>query len=60
MLNVDGVINIQDTASRLDFINTADSEEPYIEIQRGSKLAGSLDPDYFPRAFPTLFPYSLG
>lgn len=35
-------------------------EGPYIHISRGDNCADGLDTRFFAKAFPTLFPYSLG
>ena len=62
MLDMDHVTNPQHGATRLEFIRNALSETPYIRTSRGrdSVFADSMDPEFFPRTFPTLFPFGLG
>jgi hypothetical protein len=33
---------------------------PYIHIRRGNEFADTNDPQFWPKTFPTLFPYSVG
>ncbi|KID59322.1 arrestin domain-containing protein, partial [Metarhizium hybridum] len=34
--------------------------EPFIQVSRGDDFADTLEPSFFPKAFPTLFPWGLG
>jgi hypothetical protein len=36
------------------------SERPFIWVSRGSEFADGFSPDYFPKTFPTCFPYGRG
>jgi hypothetical protein len=36
------------------------SERPFIRISRGSEFADAFSPDYFPKTFPSCFPYGRG
>lgn len=36
------------------------SERPFIRVSRGREFADAFSPDYFPKTFPTCFPYSHG
>jgi hypothetical protein len=60
MLNVDESHNLNKSISQLEFIEQAMTQTPYIRVQRGSEFASSMDPDYFPKTFPTLFPFGRG
>ena len=60
MLNVDEGVDNRNAATRLKFIQTALSDTPYIQSSHGTDFANSFDPDYFPKTFPTLFPYGSG
>jgi hypothetical protein len=36
------------------------SERPFIRVSRGTEFADAFSPDYFPKTFPTCFPYGRG
>lgn len=36
------------------------SYQPFIRVSRGTQFADSLDPDFFPKTFPTLLPFGGG
>lgn len=36
------------------------SQRPFIRVSRGGGFADALSPDYFPKTFPTCFPYGHG
>jgi hypothetical protein len=36
------------------------SHQPFIRVSHGAQFADSLDPDFFPETFPTLFPFGRG
>jgi hypothetical protein len=36
------------------------SQRPFIRVSRGGRFTDALSPDYFPKTFPTYFPYSRG
>ena len=36
------------------------SELPFIRVSRGRQFANAFTPDYFPKTFPSCFPYGLG
>ncbi|KAK3350320.1 hypothetical protein B0T25DRAFT_570884 [Lasiosphaeria hispida] len=36
------------------------SERPFIRVLRGGEFADAFSPDYFPKTFPTCFPYGRG
>ncbi len=36
------------------------SERPFIRVSRGREFADALSPDYFPKTFPSCFPYGRG
>jgi hypothetical protein len=38
----------------------ASSERPFIRVSRGAEFADAFSPDYFPKTFPTCFPYGRG
>ncbi|KJZ70434.1 hypothetical protein HIM_10172 [Hirsutella minnesotensis 3608] len=37
-----------------------DGYEPYIHVRRGEEFADSFDASFFPKTFPTLFPFGVG
>ena len=36
------------------------SYQPFIRVSHGAQFADGLDPDFFPKTFPTLFPFGRG
>ncbi|PVH91578.1 hypothetical protein DM02DRAFT_663850 [Periconia macrospinosa] len=41
-------------------VRSGNGPEPYILVSRGDDFADSLDPQFFAKAFPTLFPFGNG
>jgi hypothetical protein len=60
MLNVDDAYNIDNSISQLKFIQQALTRTPYISVKRGNRIANALDPEFFPKTFPSLFPFGRG
>ena len=65
MLPIDGEGELADQ-DKLYFVSQAfdaerqSGERPFIRVWRGRDFADSLSPDFFPKTFPTCFPYGRG
>jgi hypothetical protein len=62
MFHMDGEEASCDKSTRFQFIKDALTgfDIPYIQASREGKFADSLDPDFFMKTFPVLFPRGIG